>query len=304
MQNTLAESITLRGIGLHSGKTITLVLYPASENTGIVFVRSDVKSKDNTIPARWDRVVDTQLCTVIGNAEGVSVGTIEHLMSALRGLEIDNVRIVLDGPEVPVMDGSAMPFVTLIEEAGIVKQTAPRRLIRVLKKICVEQEGKKVTLAPAGSSIFGGEIAFSHPQIGRQVFEIELSGGVYKEMVADSRTFGFLQEVEWMRSKGLALGGSLDNAVVLNETTVINPEGLRHADEFVRHKILDAIGDLYLAGVQILGAYHGFKGGHAMNNGLLHALFSDESAYEIVELYDHLPIGASSLFMMQGVLNA
>lgn len=286
MQNTIQSEASISGVGLHSGKIVTLTVRPAAANSGIVFVRTDVEGKDNVIPALWNAVVDTQLCTMIGNAEGVSVGTIEHLMSALRGMNIDNAVIELDGPEVPVMDGSAMPFVELIEAAGVARQSAPRRMIRILKPVIVEQEGKRAALRPSEGSIFGGEIEFSHPGIGRQSFETELLNGNFRHDIADSRTFGFLHEVEWMRSKGLARGGSLENAIVLDQAGVMNPEGLRHADEFIRHKLLDAIGDLYLAGAPIIGAYEGYKAGHAINNAVLHALFADETAWEFVESRD------------------
>lgn len=298
MQNTIQSKKTIIGVGLHSGKPVTLSLCPAAENTGIVFIRTDVQDKDNTIPALWNAVVDTQLCTVIGNADGVSVGTIEHLMSALRGMNVDNVRVELDGPEVPVMDGSAMPFVELIDAAGIARQSAPRRAIRIIKPVLAEQDGKRAALRPSEGSVFGGEIEFSHPGIGRQSFETELLNGNFRHDIADSRTFGFLHEVEWMRSKGLALGGSLENAIVLDQSGVMNPEGLRHSDEFIRHKLLDAIGDLYLAGAPIIGAYEGSKAGHAINNAVLHALFADETAWEIVEIAEggetSLPAGALS----------
>lgn len=286
MQNTIQSEASISGVGLHSGKIVTLTVRPAAANSGIVFVRTDVEGKDNIIPALWNAVVDTQLCTMIGNADGVSVGTIEHLMSALRGMNIDNAVIELDGPEVPVMDGSAMPFVELIEAAGVARQSAPRRMIRILKPVIVEQEGKRAALRPSEGSIFGGEIEFSHPGIGRQSFETELLNGNFRHDIADSRTFGFLHEVEWMRSKGLARGGSLENAIVLDQAGVMNPEGLRHADEFIRHKLLDAIGDLYLAGAPIIGAYEGYKAGHAINNAVLHALFADEMAWEFVESRD------------------
>lgn len=306
MQNTLKTAVTLKGIGLHSGKMITLTILPAPEDSGVVFVRTDVKGMDNQVPAFWNRVTNTQLCTLISNAQGVSVGTVEHLMSALRGLNIDNAYIELDGPEVPVMDGSAMPFVRLIQQAGIQKQSEPRRIIRVLKVISVEQDGKRVTLSPAQGSIFSGEITFDHPKIGLQRFHTSLVNGNFVEDIAQCRTFGFLHEVEWMRSQGLALGGSLENAIVLDQQTVLNPEGLRFADEFIRHKILDAIGDLYLAGAQILGAYDGVKAGHAMNNAILKALFADKTAYEIVEFYDHMPPGAEAQAMgvFEQVVNA
>ena len=289
MQNTIKTSVSLNGVGLHSGRDIQLSLHPAEENTGIVFIRTDVTDKNNVIPALWNKVADTQLCSVIANEDGVSVGTIEHLMSALRGLNIDNVRIELDGAEVPVMDGSAMPFVELIENAGVEAQAAPRKIIRILKDVTVEKDGKRVTLSPADGYVFGGMIVYDHPNIGNQGYEVQLLNGNFRHDIAEARTFGFLKEVEWMRSQGLALGGSLDNAIVLNDDGVMNPNGLRFDDEFIRHKLLDAIGDLYLAGAPIMGAYDGYKAGHEMNNLILHALFADESAYEIVELHDFMP---------------
>ena len=288
MQNTVKTTAYLKGVGLHSGKDITLSVHPAEAGHGIIFVRTDITDKDNVIPARWDHVVDTQLCTVIGNKDGVTVGTIEHLMSALRGSNIDNARIELDGAEVPVMDGSAMPFVKLIEEVGVEAQAAPRKIIRILKEVSVEKDGKRVVLRPAEGAVFGGEIDFDHPEIGAQYFETRLLNGNFKHDIAEARTFGFLHEVEWMRSQGLALGGSLDNAIVLDKQGVMNPDGLRFNDEFIRHKLLDAIGDLYLAGAPIVGAYEGYKAGHEMNNLILHALFADDSAYEIVEEDSHV----------------
>ncbi len=284
MQYTLKTTVTATDIGLHSGRDISMTLRPAPTGHGIVFVRSDVADKDNIVPALWSYVVDTQLCTVIGNEAGVTVGTIEHLMAALRGCGVDNVLIELDGAEVPVMDGSSMPFVRMIEDAGIVRQTSPRRAIRVLKEITVEQDGKRASLRPAHTSIFGGAINFDHPEIGEQHYEVQLLNGNFKHDLADARTFGFLDEVEYMRSQGLALGGSLDNAIVLDRETVINSGGLRHKDEFIRHKLLDAVGDLYLAGGWILGAYDSARPGHAINNALLHALFADESAWEFVDI--------------------
>lgn len=285
MQRTLRTEITITDIGLHSGKDITMTLRPAAADCGIVFVRTDVDGRAREIPARWDHVVDTQLCTVIGNRDGVTVGTVEHLMSALRGCGIDNVIIELDGAEVPAMDGSAMPFVDLIEEAGIVAQSMPRRAIRILKEITVEENGKRATLKPSNGSIFGGEIEFDHPEIGTQRYQTALVNGNFKHDIAQARTFGFLHEVEYMRSKGLALGGSLDNAIVLDADMVMNPDGLRYQNEFIRHKLLDAIGDLYLAGGVIIGAYDSVKAGHALNNKLLRALFADESAWEMTDLF-------------------
>ena len=304
MQNTIRTPISLQGVGLHSGKDITLSVAPAAENSGIVFVRTDVTDKNNVIPARWDSVVDTQLCTVIGNEAGVTVGTIEHLMSALRGCNIDNARIELDGVEVPVMDGSAMPFVELIERAGTQKQDAPRRALRILKEVSVEKDGKTVTLRPSDGAVFGGTIDFDHPEIGEQKYETRLLNGNFKHDIAQARTFGFLHEVEWMRERGLAQGGSLDNAIVLDQGSVMNPDGLRFTDEFIRHKLLDAIGDLYLAGAPIMGAYDGYKAGHEMNNLILRALFADDSAYEYTEIFDDLPVNGTMHAGVRETLNA
>jgi UDP-3-O-[3-hydroxymyristoyl] N-acetylglucosamine deacetylase len=231
-------------------------------------------------------VTDTRLCTVISNDSGASVGTIEHLMAALRGCAIDNVMVELDGPEVPAMDGSSKPFVDMIDKAGIAAQNTPRRAIRILKEVMVEEGDKTVTLKPAEEFIFAGEIDFDHPDIGRQRYEIKLLNGNFRHDLADSRTFGFFHEVEMMRKAGLARGGSLDNAIVLDKDKVINPEGLRHSNEFIRHKLLDAIGDLYLAGAPVLGAYEGVKAGHAMNNAVLRKLFATKDAFEVIELQD------------------
>jgi UDP-3-O-[3-hydroxymyristoyl] N-acetylglucosamine deacetylase len=278
MQTTLKQAITLSGIGLHSGKTVTMVLKPAPAHHGIVFNRVDLS--DGIIPAQWNKVVDTQLCTVIANDSGASVGTIEHVMSALCGCGIDNILIEIDGPEVPVMDGSAAPFVAAIDEAGIVFQNAPRKSIRILKEVSVQKDGKTVTLSPSMTTSFGGTIDFDHPQIGQQHYTIHMLNGNFRHEIADARTFGFKQDVDYLRANGLALGGSLENAIVLDDTSILNPSGLRFKDEFIRHKLLDAIGDLYLAGAPLQGKYTGIKAGHEMNNALLHALFADDSAWE------------------------
>lgn len=295
MQRTLNTDITITDIGLHSGKPIEMTLRPAEAGFGITFVRTDVAGKDNMIPARWDRVVDTQLCTMIGNTDGVNVGTVEHLMAALRGCGVDNVLIELDGPEVPAMDGSSAPFVKLIEEVGTKVQELPRRAIKILKEIRVEHDGKWAVLKPSESSIFGGEIEFDHPDIGTQNYEVQLVNGNFKHDIAQARTFGFLHEVEYMRKNGLALGGSMDNAIVLDRESVMNDSGLRWSDEFIRHKLLDAIGDLYLAGGRIIGAYESSKAGHALNNQLLHALFADPQAWRYEDLYkDMMPMAESA----------
>lgn len=306
MQNTLKQSILAQGIGLHSGMSVQMEIHPAPENHGIVFVRTDVAPGQGVVPALWDKVVDTRLCTVIGNEHGARIGTIEHVMSALRGCGIDNALIGINGPEVPVMDGSAMPFVELIEQAGKIVQSAPRRVIRILQEIIVQDGDKRAALRPAEGSIFGGEISFDHPQIGTQKFMTQLVNGNFRHDIAGSRTFGFMKDVEAMRQNGLALGGSLDNAILLGPDGVINPGGLRHGDEFIRHKLLDAIGDLYLAGGRILGAYDGVKAGHALNNALLHALFAQTSSWEWAELYGDMTqaLPLASLQQAESLANA
>ena len=285
MQHTLKTAVTLSGIGLHSGHDITLTLRPARAGNGIVFLRTDLTGQDNVIPALWNAVVDTKLCTVIANDSGARVGTIEHVMAALRGCGIDNAVVEVSGPEVPVMDGSAQPFVDLIERAGKQPQDLPRRAIKILKDITVELEGKTATLRPDEESVFSGAIDFDHPEIGQQAYETKLVNGNFVHELANSRTFGFMHEVEYLQANGLALGGSLDNAIVLDRDTVMNASGLRHDDEFIRHKLLDAIGDLYLAGGPIIGAYEGYKAGHALNNMVLQALFADDQAWEYVDVY-------------------
>ncbi len=285
MQHTIQKEISATGTGLHSGAAINLALKPAAPGHGIVFVRTDLKG-DNRIPALWDKVTDTRLCTVLANDSGASVGTVEHLMAALRGCAVDNILIELDGPEVPAMDGSSKPFVDMIDKVGVKAQNAPRRAIRVLQEVTIEENGKTVTLKPAEEFVFAGEIDFDHPDIGRQRYEIKLLNGNFRHDLADSRTFGFFHEVEMMRQNGLALGGSLENAIVLDKEKVMNPDGLRHSDEFIRHKLLDAVGDMYLAGAPILGAYEGVKAGHAMNNAILRKLFASPDAFEIIELQD------------------
>lgn len=285
MQQTLQNSVTCHGVGLHSGQTMTLTLHPAPADSGIVFVRTDLAEGENEIPALWDRVVDTRLCTVIANDSGASVGTIEHLMAALRGAGINNIRIEINGAEVPIMDGSALPFLAMIDEAGIEIQNAPQKALKILKEVRIETEdGKIVELRPSDIPVYKGDIEFSHPDIGSQSYNLQLLNGNFRHDVADCRTFGFKSEVEYLRAQGLARGGSLDNAIVLDDTSILNPGGLRRSDEFIRHKLLDAVGDLYLAGAPILGEYYGRKAGHALNNQILRALFATPGAAEMVDL--------------------
>ena len=286
-QQTLKTEISCTGVALHSGDAVTMTLRPSAIDTGIVFKRTDIAGAGETIPAQWDKVVDSRLCTMLGNGAGVTISTVEHLMAALAGSAIDNVIVEISGPEVPIMDGSAAPFQFLIECAGIVDQPAPRRAIRVLKDITVEENGSRVSLVPADCFSVSFEIDFASAAVARQQVSVSLVNGTFKKELARARTFGFLHEVEQMRAAGLARGGSLDNAVVIGDDKVLNEEGLRYDDEFVRHKALDAVGDLYLAGAPILGHFHGIRSGHGLNSRLLEALFADDDAWQADIMTDH-----------------
>ena len=283
-QQTLKNRISCSGVGLHTGKKVSLALNPADSDTGIRFVRTDVRDRDPTVPGRWDRVVDTRLCTVVGNDDGVTIGTVEHLMAALAGAGIDNAVVELDGPEVPIMDGSAEPFVFLIDCAGVVEQPVARQAIKILRRIAVGDDEKGVVLSPATEPAFSFEIEFDSPAIRRQQRSLKLVNGAFKHELSKARTFGFMHEVEGLRQMGLALGGSLENAVVVSGDRVLNDGGLRFSDEFVRHKILDSIGDLYLAGFPIIGHFHGLRSGHAHNNQLLQALFGAPESWRLVDV--------------------
>lgn len=281
-QRTLKTAIGCSGIGLHSGAKVTMVLQPAPANSGISFRRTDIAGRGAIVPALWSNVGDTRMNTCLVNESGVQVGTVEHLLSALAGMGIDNCVIEINGPEVPVMDGSAAPFLFLIECAGTVEQDAPRQAIRVLKRVTVTDGDKSATLSPsAGGFRLNFHIDFASAAIGRQDFSVALTKGAFKAEISRARTFGFEHEVAYLRANGLARGGSLDNAVVIDSTgsRVLNDDGLRYGDEFVRHKILDAVGDLSLAGAPILGIYDGVRSGHALNNVLLRSLFADQTAW-------------------------
>ncbi len=280
-QRTLSRPAQCTGIGVHSGDKVTLRLLPAEPDTGIVFIRTDLKNGARAIPARWDHVVDTRLCTVIGNDHGGKVATIEHLMAALRAADIDNAIVEIDGPEVPVMDGSSDAFVFLIELAGTQELDAPRREITVLKPVAINVNGKTAMLSPGEAPRFSFDIAFHQSPMMNQHFDFTLSATGFKTQIGRARTFGFFEEVDMMRKQGFARGGSLDNAIVIKGDTILNEGGLRYGDEFVRHKLLDAIGDLALAGAPIRGHFHGNCSGHALNNQLLRALFADPSAWRL-----------------------
>lgn len=284
LQKTLRQDVVINGIGLHSGSETVMRVRPSGPNTGIIFVRTDVTDRNNKIVAMWDAVVDTRLCTVIGNDAGVTVGTIEHVMAALSGMEISNAIIELDSPEVPILDGSSEIFIQAFEEVGLMMQGMPARAIKVLREVSVKDGDKVVSFSPSDEMIFEGEIDFAHQSIGRQSYRMTASAGAFQQELSNARTFGFVEEVNALRKMGLCLGGSTDNAIVLDQDKILNVEGLRSENEFIRHKLLDAIGDIYLAGMQVMGHYHGYKGGHTMNNALLHELFSDEKNWCYVDM--------------------
>ncbi len=281
LQHTLNAPVQFAGVGVHSGQAVTVTLSPADVDTGVVFVRTDVADVDARVPARADRVRGTRLGTVIGNDAGVTVATIEHLMAAFCGLCIDNVVVAIDGPECPIMDGSCEPFVRLIDRAGRRPQRARRRHIEILEPIEATDGEKRASLVPADGFELAFEIAFDTAAIGRQRIDLMIDEAVFRGDLADSRTFGFLHEVEALRAAGLARGGSMDNVVVIDGGAVLNPRGLRRPDEFVRHKALDAIGDLYLLGAPILGRYEALYSGHGLNNALARAVLARPSAWRL-----------------------
>jgi len=280
-QRTLKKSIEIVGIGLHKGVPVKMKLEPLPENSGIVIYRSDVAV---TIPLKKEYVVDTKMATVLGK-DGVVVSTIEHLLSAIYAYGIDNLRIVVDNDEIPILDGSASGYCMLIEEAGIQELEASKKAIKIKKEVVVQtQDGKKVSLKPSNRIVYDFEIKFEHPAIGTQKFHFDYSIEEYKESISKARTFGFLHEVQYLRSIGLALGGSMQNAIVLDETKILNPEGLRYEDEFVRHKILDAIGDMALLEYTLIGEYDAIAGSHHLNHLLTKKLYEDKDNYEIIDL--------------------
>lgn len=281
-QRTLKNTIRATGIGLHSGKKVYLTLKPAAVDTGIVFCRTDL-DPEVEIPARAENVGETTLSTTLMK-NNERVDTVEHLLSAMAGLGIDNARIELSSSEVPIMDGSAGPFVFLIQSAGLEEQEAPKKFIRILKEVTVEENGKKATFLPFDGFKVSFEIDFDHPAFKKhtQSATIDFSSTTFVKEVSRARTFGFMREIEYLRSKHLTLGGSLENAIVVGDDGVMNEDGLRYEDEFVKHKILDSIGDLYLLGHSLVGEFIGFKSGHALNNKLLRALISQKDAWEMV----------------------
>ncbi len=279
-QTTIKKSVELVGIGLHKGSPVRLKLEPLESNSGIVFYRSDV---DVSIPLIPENVVDTKMATVIGK-DGYVISTIEHLLSAVYAYGIDNLRVIVDADEVPVMDGSSASFCMLLDEAGIADLDIPKKVMKITKEVEVKEGEKYVKLSPSPDLNYDFTIKFPHPVIQTQEYVLKFTKESYKNEIARARTFGFLHEVQYLRSKGLALGGSLENAIVLDDKKILNPEGLRFSDEFVRHKILDAIGDMSLIGMNFIGNYEAMAGSHDLNHKLTLELLKDPQNYEIVEL--------------------
>jgi len=285
-QTTLRDRATVTGIGVHSGSPVTLTLHPAEPDTGIVFLRCGIDGReDRECKANYRSVTATEFATVLGDQSGPAVSTTEHVLAALRGLGIDNAIVEVDGAEVPIMDGSAAPFVAAIDQVGIAPQTAARRYIQVLKPVRVGKNGCYGELRPHLRGLrIEAEIEFDHPLIGRQSCAVDVAPNVFRRELARARTFGFMRDVAKLWSAGYALGASFENTVVVAEDRVLNPEGMRFADEFVRHKAVDAIGDLALAGAPLLGAYRSVRGGHKLNHAVLTALMADPKAWTYVEL--------------------
>ncbi len=284
-QRTLKDIVSVTGVGLHSGAKVRAVFRPAPANTGIVYTRTDLNPQVS-IKCEPEAVRDTQLCTALVNEQGVRISTVEHLTAALSAMGIDNLFVDVDSPEVPVMDGSAQPFVYLFESTGIKELDAPKQYIKLKRRVRVEDNEKWAELEPYDGFHLDLQIDFEHPAMDRnlQRFDFEFSGRAFAEELSRARTFCFMKDVEFMHSHQLALGGSLENAVVLDDYRVINDDGLRYPNEFVKHKMLDAIGDLYMNGHSILGRFKAYKTGHKLNNMLLRALLSDSENYEIVTI--------------------
>ena len=284
-QTTLRDRVVVSGIGVHSGKPVEMILHPADENTGITFLRVDrEKGSELEIKGSYSSVIDTRLCTIIGHPEKGMIATIEHLMAALVGYGVDNVLVEVDADEVPVMDGSSRAYIDAIDQVGLKELSAPRRYIRVLKPVRVQNGDSVGELIPHDGTRFDVTIDFESDAIGVQTFNSEMTPEVFKRDISLARTFGFMSDVERLWAAGYAMGSSLDNSVVINdEQKIVNPDGLRYDDEFVRHKTLDAVGDLALAGAQLLAHFKSFKGGHKLNFNMLEALFADDSNWEWVE---------------------
>ncbi|HYV46505.1 MAG TPA: UDP-3-O-acyl-N-acetylglucosamine deacetylase [Myxococcaceae bacterium] len=282
-QRTISAPVSCQGVGLHSGAKVDVTLLPAREEHGVVFARVDLAGKP-VIPARSQYVVDTMLATTLGK-DGVRLGTVEHLLSAISGLGVDNLRVEVNGPEVPIMDGSAAPFASLIRSAGVRVQEAPKSFVVIKKPVTVVDGDKEATLSPARSFKVSCTIDFKHPLITDQSFELDFSDHSFSKEISRARTFGFLKEVEKLKQIGLARGGSLENAIVVDEYNILNQEPLRFPNEFVRHKILDCIGDMALFGRPVIGHLRVHKTGHALNHKLVEKVLADPTSFEVVEAH-------------------
>lgn len=296
-QTSLQSRVSLSGHGVHSGQPVTVTLHPAQAHHGIRLLRTGLENgMSAVIPARQDQVTSSELCTIVGNPAQGGVSTVEHLMAALYALGVDNVLIEIDGPEMPILDGSSKPFVEAIDRAGLKRLDATRRYIKILKPVRVEHGTKYSELLPYEDGFrLTVEILFDNPVIGHMTKSVDLDADIFRREIASARTFGFLKDVDHLRKAGLALGASLDNTVGIDGERIMNPEGLRYPDEFVRHKLLDAVGDLSLAGLPILGHYRSHSGGHRMNVAVLVALFAEPSAFEIVEETSVVPMKAPAM---------
>ncbi len=293
-QTTIAKRISVSGAGVHSGAPVTLSFLPAAVNTGIVFNVIDSAGVRHPIKALVSEVGATDLSTKLANVEGITISTIEHVMAAIAGSGIDNMVLEIDGPEVPIFDGSSAAFLEAFDEAGLSQQSAKRRYIRILKSSRVESGASWAEFIPYEGTRYEVEIDFETPVIGRQKFAGDMDDAVFRKEISRARTFGFMRDVERLWAAGLALGSSLDNSLVIgDDNTVINPGGLRYPDEFVRHKTLDAIGDLSLAGAPFIGCFRSYRGGHRLNASAVRALLADPSAFEIIEMQHSGPVGAS-----------
>ncbi|MDG6266728.1 UDP-3-O-acyl-N-acetylglucosamine deacetylase [Glaesserella parasuis] len=287
-QRTLKQAAKVTGIGLHSGKKVTLTLRPAPANTGIIYARTDLKPVVY-FPASAESIRDTQLCTCMINDEGVRISTVEHLNAAMSALGLDNLIVEVDAAEIPIMDGSSSPFIYLLLDAGIEEQDAPKKFIRIKESVRVEEGDKWAEFKPYSHGLkLDFTIDFTHPMITKEVrnYKMEFSAQHFIQQLSRARTFTFMKDVEYLQSIGLALGGSLDNAIVLDEYRILNEEGLRFKDELVRHKMLDAVGDLFMCGYNILGDFKAYKSGHSLNNKLLRAVLANENAWEFVTFDD------------------
>ncbi len=285
-QKTLRHPLAFVGVGLHCGRKVSMVVRPAGANAGISFLRKDLPAGEGLIAACWHNVVDTEMSTAIGNDYGHTIDTVEHLMAALRGCGVDNALVEVDGPEVPIMDGSAEPFVTMIERVGLREQEALRHAIWIRGRVEVRMGDRYACLMPADTPRISVEIDFDNAVVGAQALSLELLDGVFRRQVAQARTFSFMNQLAALRQRGLIKGGSLDNAILVSGDHIVNASGLRYRDEFVRHKVLDCLGDLALAGAPILGHYQAYKPGHELNRRLLHALFEGR------DVWSHVAMGA------------